>query len=174
VSARVRSIAVLAIIFGGALATIASTQTWLDVTLRAGATDPVAVSGAGALALLTPLSLATLALGLALTVVGVALRYAFGAVATVIGATLAIGAARVALSHPMDAYATAVTKATGLSGDAAIADLVAQVAGTAWPYVAAVAGLSIGIGGILTLATAHRLAFGGTTLPPGRPACAER
>jgi hypothetical protein len=44
------------------------------------------------------------------------LRYAFGAVAVVIGGTLLVGAARIAIEHPVDAVAAAVTTATGLSG----------------------------------------------------------
>lgn len=160
-TARARSLAVLAIVLGGAAAIIASTQPWLSVTLRAGATEPLAVPGASALPLLAPLSLAALALGLALTVVGRVLRYAFGVLATVIGGTLLVGAARIGLAHPLDAVAAVVTKATGLSGDAALADLVETVDGTPWPFIAAVAGAVIAVGGILTLVTAHRWRSGG-------------
>lgn len=159
--ARARSLAVLAIVLGGAAAIIASTQTWLEVTLRAGANEALPVPGASALPLLAPLSLAALALGLALTVVGRVLRYAFGVLATIIGGTLLVGAARIGLEHPVDAIAAVVTKATGLSGGTVIADLVATISGTAWPFVAAVAGLVVAAGGILTLATAHRWRSGG-------------
>ncbi|RKS89506.1 tryptophan-associated transmembrane protein [Microbacterium sp. AG790] len=155
-TARARSYAVLAIIAGGALAIISSTQTWLDVALDAGATASLTVAGAKAFTLLAPLSLAALALGLALTVVGRVLRYAFGAVAVVIGATLLVGAARVAIEHPVDAVAAAVTTATGLSGTEAIAGLVAGIASTPWPWLTVAAGALIGAGGILTLATSHR------------------
>jgi uncharacterized membrane protein (TIGR02234 family) len=161
VTARARSLAVLAIVLGGAAAIIGSTQPWLSVTLRAGATEALPVPGASALPLLAPLSLAALALGLALTVVGRVLRYAFGVLATVIGGALLVGAARIGLEHPLDAVAAVVTKATGLSGDSAIAELVDSVSGTAWPFVAAVAGAVIAAGGILTLATAHRWRSGG-------------
>lgn len=160
-TARARSIAVLAIVLGGAAAIIGSTQPWLSVTLRAGATEPLSVPGASALPLLAPLSLAALALGLALTVVGRVLRYVFGVLATVIGATLLVGAARVGIEHPLDAVAAVVTTSTGLSGSAAIADLVESIGGTPWPFVAAVAGAAIAAGGILTLVTAHRWRSGG-------------
>ncbi len=113
-TARARSSAVLAIIAGGALAIISSTQTWLDVTLDAGATAALQVAGAKAFTMLAPLSLAALALGLALTVVGRALRYAFGALALLIGGTLTIAAARIAIEQPLDAVAAAVTTSTGL------------------------------------------------------------
>ncbi len=155
-SARARTFAVLAIIFGGALAIISSTQTWLGVNLDAGATASLEVAGAKAFTVLAPLSLAALALGLALTVVGRVLRYVFGAVALAIGGTLAIGAARIALDHPLDAVAASVTTATGLSGTDAIAGLVLSVTASPWPWLTAVAGVFIVCGGALTIATSHR------------------
>lgn len=154
--ARARSIAVVAILVGGALALIGSTQTWLEVSLRAGAAEPLAVPGASALPLLTPLSLAALALGLALTVVGRVLRYVFGALAVVIGGALLLGAGRVGLQQPVDAVAKVVTDATGLSGEAAIADLIASTTVTPWPFVTAFAALLIALGGLFALVTAHR------------------
>ncbi|QOC25622.1 Trp biosynthesis-associated membrane protein [Microbacterium hominis] len=154
-TARARSFAVLAIIAGGALAIISSTQTWLDVTLDAGATAALQVAGAKAFTMLAPLSLAALALGLALTVVGRALRYAFGALALLIGGTLTVAAARIAIEQPLDAVAAAVTTSTGLSGTAAIAGLVTSVTATPWPWLTVVAGVLIVAGGALTIATAH-------------------
>ena len=159
--ARARMLAVVAVVLGGAVAVIGSTQPWLEVVLRAGAAEPLPVPGASAFPLLAPLSLAALALGLALTVVGRALRYVFGVLAALIGVTLLIGSARIGVDHPLDAVASVVTASTGLSGTAAIADLVASVAGTAWPFVAAAAGLLVAAGGAFTLATAHRWRSGG-------------
>ena len=159
--ARARLTSVLAIVVGGAIAIISSTQTWLEVTLRAGANEPLPVPGASAMPVLAPLSLAALALGLALTVVGRALRYVFGVLGVVIGGAVLIAAARIALEHPTDAVATVVTASTGLSGADAVADLVGAVTGTFWPVAAAVAGLLILLGGAFTLATAHRWRSGG-------------
>ncbi|APZ34570.1 peptidase [Microbacterium aurum] len=153
--ARARMLAVLAIITGGAVAIISSTQTWLEVTLSAGATAALAVPGASALTLLAPFSLAALALGLALTVVGRVLRYVFGVLAAAIGGTLVVGAWGVATTHPLDAVASAVTEATGLSGPDAVASLVQTIDGTAWPWLTVVAGALVAVGGVLTLATAH-------------------
>ncbi|KIC57366.1 Trp biosynthesis-associated membrane protein [Microbacterium hominis] len=155
-TARARTLAVLAIIAGGALAIISSTQTWLDVALDAGATAALTVAGAKAFTLLAPLSLAALALGLALTVVGRALRYVFGTIAVAIGATLLVGAARVAVQHPLDAVAAAVTSSTGLSGADAIEGLVSSISSTPWPWLTMPAGALVAAGGILTLATSHR------------------
>lgn len=164
---RARSLAVVAIIAGGALSIVSSTQTWIDVVLTAGATEPVAVPGAAAVTLLAPLSLAALALGLALTVVGRVLRYVFGAIAVVIGATLAAGALRVDVSLPLDAVASTVTTTTGLTGHDALVGLVASMTPTIWPAFTAAAGSLIGVGGILTLATAHRWASGGRRYETG-------
>lgn len=160
-TARARLFAVLAILVGGAAAIISSTQPWLEVTLRAGANEPLSVPGASAFPLLAPLSLAALALGLALTIVGRPLRYAFGVLAALIGGALAVGSGRIALAHPLDAVASAVTDATGLAGDQAVADIVGSVAGGAWAFVATVAGILIAAGGVLTLATAHAWRSGG-------------
>lgn len=160
-TARARMLAVLAIVLGGAIAIISSTQTWLDVTLRTGATEALPVPGASAVPLLAPLSLAALALGLALTVVGRVLRYAFGVLAAVIGGSLLVAAARILLERPLDAVAGVVTGSTGLSGADAISDLVAETAATGWPVAAAVAGALIAFGGAWTLATAHRWRGGG-------------
>lgn len=160
-TARARVLAVLAVLLGGAVAIIGSTQPWLAVTLRAGASEPLPVPGASALPLLAPLSLAALALALALTVVGRVLRYVFGVLAAAIGVTVLAGAARIGLQHPLDAAAPAVTAATGLSGPDAVADLVATIDTTPWPFVTAVAGLLVAVGGTFTLATAHRWRSGG-------------
>ena len=135
--ARARTISVVAIILGGTIAIIASTQTWLEVTLRVGATTSLPVPGAAAFPLLAPLSLAALALGLALSIVGRVLRYVFGVIAAAIGVGLLIGSGRIGIEQPLDAVAAAVTEATGLSGASAIADLVASLAVTAWPFAAA-------------------------------------
>jgi len=156
VIARARLLSVLAIVVGGAIAIISSTQTWLDVTLRAGANEPLAVPGASAMPILAPLSLAALALGLALTVVGRVLRYVFGLLGVAIGGTLLIGAGRIAIEHPVDAVSAAVTTATGLSGTDAIDGLVASITSTPWPWLTVVAGALVAVGGVLTLAASHR------------------
>lgn len=153
---RLRSTSVLLILVGGAVALIASTQTWLDVTLRDAAVDPLAVAGASAVPLLAPLSLAALALCLALTIVGPVLRYAFGVIALAIGAAVATGSWRIAAEHPVDAVASAVTEATGLAGVDTVAGLVAQIAATPWPAVTVAAAILVVVGGIVTLTTAHR------------------
>ncbi|MCK6080755.1 Trp biosynthesis-associated membrane protein [Microbacterium sp. EYE_5] len=151
-----RLAAVLAILLGGIVGIIGSTQTWLDVTLSDGAQQSVAVPGADALSVLAPLSLAALALGLALTIVGRVLRYVFGAVGAALGAGLAWGAARIALEQPIDSVAGPVTDATGLSGVDGISRIVSEITSTPWPTVTIAAGVLILVGSLTALLTAHR------------------
>ena len=153
---RFRSVSVLLILGGGAFALIASTQTWLDAVLSDTVAEPLAVAGATAVPLLAPLSLAALALSLALTIVGPVLRYAFAVIAVAIGASLMASAWRIVAERPVDAVASAVTEATGLTGAETVAALVSQIVATPWPMLTIAASLLIVAGGVLTLATAHR------------------
>jgi len=147
--------AVLAIVLGGAVAIVSSTQPWLEITLR---TDDAVLTapGADALTLLAPLSLAALALGLALTVVGRVLRVVFGVLAVAIGGSLLVGALRVGVGHPVEAISATVTDATRLSGSETVMSLVAAITATAWPFLTAAAAVLIAAGGLLTLLTGHR------------------
>ena len=97
---RARLIAVVTALAVGAVGVISSTQTWLVATLDDGAQHTLAVAGAAAVPVLTPLSLAVLALGAALSIVGVVLRYVFGALTVLIGALLSLLSAQVALPPP--------------------------------------------------------------------------
>ncbi|EZP29767.1 Trp biosynthesis-associated membrane protein [Microbacterium oleivorans] len=160
-SRRTRLWAVLAILVGGALGIIGSTQTWLEATIDDGSQVPVAVPGADALAVLAPLSLAALALALALTIVGRVLRYAFAVIAVALGAGLGWGAFRIASQRPVDAVAGPVTDATGLSGEQGIAGIVSGITATSWPWVTVAASLLIVLGGGVALATAHRWSTAG-------------
>lgn len=153
---RARTLAVLAILLGGAVGIIGSTQPWIDVTLRDASHPVLTVAGADASPLLAPLSLAALALGLALSIAGPVLRYLFGVLAVAIGAAITVAAARIQLALPVDAYAPTVTDATGLSGDAAVSALIETVALTAWPAATASAAAIGALGGAFTLAGAHR------------------
>lgn len=153
---RARLIVILTILAGGAVGLIGSTQTWLDLSLSDGAHGAVAVTGGQALPVLAPLSLAALALGLALSIVGPVLRHVFGLLAVLLGAGIAFAAGRVVLLLPADAMSAAVAETTGLSGPAAVAALVAAVAMTPWPFVTIAAAAVLLVGGVLTLATARR------------------
>ena len=152
---RARLVGVLAVLAAGAIGVIAATQTWLDVTLADGASDTLAVSGADAVPLLTPLSLAALAIGAALTIVGTVLRYILGALTLLIGGALAYVVGRIVFTQPVDAVAGAVTDATGIAGGA-VASLVSGISETPWPVIALVAAVVLTLAGVFVLVTAGR------------------
>ncbi|MCR2814678.1 Trp biosynthesis-associated membrane protein [Microbacterium jiangjiandongii] len=153
---RARLMAVLAMVVAGGTAVISSTQTWLDVTLTDGAAHVLAVPGAAAVPVIAPLGLAALALGLALTIVGRVLRYVFGAIAVAVGGLMLALTWPVAVDPPVTAAASTVTETTGLSGTEAVSALVAGMTVTPWPWVTVVAAVILVVGGVWTLASAHR------------------
>lgn len=157
---RARSMAVLAMLAAGAIGVIASTQTWIDVTLDDGAQQTLAVAGADALPVLTPLSLAALALGAALSIVGPVLRYLFGVLGILIAALVGVGTAQLLFATPVSATAAAVTEATGISGTDAVASLVSDLSLTPWPAVTLVAQVVLAAAAVFTLVTAQRWASG--------------
>lgn len=152
---RSRSLSVLGIVLGGALGLIASTQTWIFVTVTDGAPEPLEIAGATALAVLAPLSLAALALGVALSIIGRALRHAFAIIAVAIGAVLIWLTATVLTGPPVAYVASVVTETTGISGESSVGSLVNSMTLTAWPAVALASWVIIVLAGVLALATAH-------------------
>ncbi|SDO74589.1 trp region conserved hypothetical membrane protein [Microbacterium sp. ru370.1] len=157
---RARSMAVLAMLAAGAIGVIASTQTWIDVTLDDGAQQTLAVAGADALPVLTPLSLAALALGAALSIVGPVLRYLFGVLGILIAVLVGIATAQLLFATPVSATAAAVTEATGISGTDAVASLVSDLSLTPWPAVTLIAQVVLAAAAVFTLVTARRWASG--------------
>lgn len=152
---RARLLAVVVVAFCGAIGVISSTQTWLTVLLRDGAQEALEVPGASAIPVLAPLSLAALALGAALSIAGLVLRYAFGGVALLIAGVLAWLTAPVVLGPPVTAVAAVVTQSTGIAGEASVAELVATIATTPWPAVTLVVWVILAVAGVFVLATAH-------------------
>jgi uncharacterized membrane protein (TIGR02234 family) len=155
---RARLIAVLVILAAAALGVISSTQVWLSATLRDGASEPLQVAGADAVALLTPLNLAALALGAALSIAGPILRYAFGVLCALIGGALLALVWPVVVDPPVQSVAAAVTEATGITGIGAVSDLVSGIAATPWPAISLVCGMLLLAAGAFVLATAHHWA----------------
>lgn len=153
---RARSLSVLGMLLAGAIGVISSTQTWIDVTLADGAQQTLAVPGSDAVPVLTPLSLAALALGAALSIVGPVLRYVLGALALAIAGIVGVASAQVLLTVPVSATAATVTEATGISGVDAVADLVASMSLTPWPAVTLLAALLLAAASVYTLVTARR------------------
>ena len=153
---RARLLAVVAIVLCGALGVISSTQTWLNVVLDDGAGHTLPVPGASAIPVLAPLSLAVLALGGALAIVGLVLRYVFGALTLLIAAYLTWLTAQIAFAQPASAVASTVTEATGITGESGVDALVASIAATPWPAITLVVWVVLLAAGILTLVTASR------------------
>lgn len=158
---RARLIAVVAILLGGALGLISSTQTWVHVALADGGAADLTVAGAAAIPVLAPLSLAILALGLALSIVGTVLRYAFGAISILAGGALVWLSAAVILGPPVGAVAPAVTQATGIAGGPAVAALISGTTVTAWPAIALAAFVIVTAAGVFVIVTAARWRRGG-------------
>lgn len=157
---RGRSTAVIAFLLAGAIGIISSTQTWLTVT-RADAGEPILVPGADALALLAPLSLAVLALGAALSLVGRTLRYVFAVLALLAGGLLTWWTAEIVFTAPVAAVASTVTEATGLAGESAVADVVASISVSFWPVLALIGWVLLIVAAVFALTTAHAWKSGG-------------
>lgn len=151
---RGRLLAVVAILAAGAIGIISSTQTWLFAALTT-AEDPLPVPGASAIPVLAPLSLAVLALGAALSIVGPVFRHVFGALTVLAAAALLWLTAPVAFAPSVPAVASAVTKATGIAGADGVAALVESLSATAWPAVTFAGWIVLLAAGVFTLATAH-------------------
>ncbi|MFT4233572.1 MAG: Trp biosynthesis-associated membrane protein [Microbacterium sp.] len=145
-------IAVVVLLVSGALALISSTQTWLTVTL---ADSQLAVKGSESIPVLQPLSLAVLALGLALSIVGRVVRYVFGVLAVAIGAVLAWLSVGAAYEPGTSDVASVVTEHTGVAGEAPVSALVQSITSHAWPAITLALAILIVLVGVFTLATAH-------------------
>lgn len=157
---RGRLIAVCGFLLAGATGIISSTQTWLTVE-RADAGEAILVPGASALPLLAPLSLAVLALGLALSIAGRAVRLVFGILAAATALFLGWTTVQLFATEPLDAVGATVTETTGLAGSAAIADVVAGIEVSAWPYATLVGWFILLISAAVVLLTWRRWKSGG-------------
>ncbi|MEN0023400.1 MAG: Trp biosynthesis-associated membrane protein [Microbacterium sp.] len=169
---RGRSIALLGFLLAGAVGIISSTQTWLTVE-RADAGEPILVPGASALPLLAPLSLAVLALGLAMSIVGPVLRLVFGVLGAASAVFLGWTTLQLFLSDPLAAVGPTVTETTGLAGSAAIADVVVGIERSAWPPIALVGWVVLLAASLVVLVTWRRWKTGGRRFRTDAPHAAE-
>ncbi len=159
--ARARLISVVAFLVAGATGLIASTQTWLLVSLTDGAAEPLAVPGASAVVLLAPLSLTALALGAAVSIVGRVLRPVFGVLGAALGITLAVLTAPIAFGAPVSAVVAEVAAVTGIRGEGAVSALVASITTTPWPVITLLAAIVLAASGLWVVATARLWPDGG-------------
>jgi len=144
---------IAAVVVGGGLGLAAATQDWYTVRLTAAAAHPapVVISGTDAAPALTALSLAGLALALALAIAGRVARVVVGALGVVVGVCLLLSAA----GDPARSAGVrdAVSQATGISGDASVYALIRDVEASAWPVLALVGGIVVALGSIAALVT---------------------
>lgn len=178
---RARLLSVLLTLAAGAVGIISSTQVWLTVVLSDGVHHTLEVPGASAIPVLAPLSLAVLALGGALSIVGLVLRYVFGALTLVIAGLLGFLTLQVVAGPQTSHVASTVTTATGITGESAVAQLVSSVGESAWPAVTLIAWVVLFAVGILVIVTARgwkgagrRYATTETSAPTPRAASASR
>lgn len=157
---RARMLGVLAFLLAGGIGVISSTQVWATVQ-RADAGEPLSVTGSVIYPLLAPLSLAVLALGAALSIAGPVLRHVIAVLGLGAAVTLLVGTAPLIGSPPLSAVAPAVTKATGLGGEASLNEVVAAITPTPWPMFALIAWIVLALASGFVLATARRWPAGG-------------
>lgn len=145
------------------LVLLAATQTWFSVHAATpqGGTVDVTVSGTGAAGALSALALAGLALFGAVTIAGHVFRVILGVLEFVLGACVVL-ASGLALSDPIMASASAITKVTGVDGSASVRALVISHGVTAWPFIAIVLGVAMAVIGVAVVATSRRWPQGNT------------
>jgi uncharacterized membrane protein (TIGR02234 family) len=153
---RLKLLTILVVVIGAGLGLAGATQTWFTVTLtkEAGHPTPISVSGSDASPALTALSLAALALALAFAIAGRVARIIIGVIGVILGATVVFAAA----GDPMRSAGVrdAVSAATGITGDSSVHALFASVDASAWPTLALVGGILIGLGSLAALVTGGR------------------
>jgi uncharacterized membrane protein (TIGR02234 family) len=126
-----------------------TTQTWITVTLDAdqvgqAARNALQVQGSKAATAVTALALVALAGGLAASIAGRIARWITTAIIVLASAGI-IGAAATVLADPLSAAQGSIAAATGISGSNA------QVALTAFPALAVVAGSLLALSALLII-----------------------
>ena len=89
------------------------------------------------------------------------LRYVFGALGLLGGVSLGVLSLQVLTGPPVSTFGPAVSDATGITGDAAVAALVGTVTLTPWPAVTLAASVLLVLAGAFVLVTARRWTRGG-------------
>lgn len=149
-----RSLRSTSIIVGLAFAAIALmswSQSWFSVTLAGqfAGRPPLDVGGDVSAPAIAALALASAAGFAAIAISGPFFRVILALLELALGASIALSAF-LAVSAPVSTVGSAVTDATGLEGPSSVAQLVASITATAWPYVSLAVGillviLSVGI-----------------------------
>ena len=147
---------ILALVVGAGLGLAGATQTWYTVHLVGDAqhSAPVVIDGSTAAPALTALSLAGLALALALAISGRIARIVVGIIGVVLGASLVLAVT----GDPADTAGVrnAISKATGIAGDASVHALIGDVARSPWPALALAGGVVVGLASLAAVVTGSR------------------
>lgn len=154
---RLKLTTIVVVVLGAALGFASSTQTWYTLHLTAAAAHgaPITIPGSTAAPALTALSLASLALALAFAISGRIARIVLGVLGLIVAACLLAETAGV-MAHPESASHSAVTTATGVAGTQSVNALVASIGSSAWPALALVGGVVIGIGALAAIVFGRR------------------
>ncbi|WP_431277348.1 Trp biosynthesis-associated membrane protein [Leifsonia poae] len=153
-SRRAKYLTILAVVIGAGLVLLAATQPWFSVVLTAagGHAGALVVQGSAAAPALTALALAGLALAAALAIAGPVFRIVLAVLGLLLGASVLISSFT-AISNPVQAASSAITSATGVSGDASVARLVARVDTQVWPAVAVAGGIVLLLAAVAVIVT---------------------
>jgi uncharacterized membrane protein (TIGR02234 family) len=150
---RLKLITILAVVIGAVLGLAAATQTWYTITIKASAGHftPVVVSGSTAAPALTALSLAGLALALALAIAGRVARYVIGVIGVLLGVCVVIAS----VGNPAHTAGVrgAISTATGIAGEKSVTALIGHASATIWPVAALVGGIIVGLGALAAVLT---------------------
>ena len=126
-------------------------QTWFTLTVQG---KPFPVSGQIAGGALSALALASLALIAALAIAGRFFRPILGVLLALLGVCV-IAVSAFAISNPVVAATSAITKATGVAGTQSVDRLVTATSLNAWPVVAIVLGVLMTLLGLAIAPTAR-------------------
>lgn len=154
-----RSMVVLVLLLGGALALIGSTQTWVTANgFEAAHITNVTLSGQEASPVITAMSLVSIAGGAALSIARNIGRWIIGCVAIL--AALAIGTTTInVLVSPINAAAQKISETTGTT---ATTNVVEHLEVSLMPWLTVLGAVIILVGGIVALAYGSRWSLGKT------------
>ncbi|PZE84236.1 Trp biosynthesis-associated membrane protein [Curtobacterium sp. MCBD17_032] len=149
---RSRPLVVIAGLAVAGLVMLAWTQTWFTVHLDSSAAvvTTVAADGATVVPQYTAVAIASLALFLALTIAGRAVRVVLAVVQVLLGVAV-VGTGVTALSDPVAAARSAVGSVAGVSDIGAVRQVVTSVDVSIWPLVGIVGGVLAALLGVVVL-----------------------
>ena len=141
---RLKNLTLLAGLVLAGLTLLTWTGQWFSLTLdgRSSSHTTLSVTGDVAAPALIALALANLALVAALAISGPVIRLVLAVVQVVLGFTVGLSAVA-AIADPVHASASAISTATGVTGEKSLDALVTSVSTSAWPWLAAVVGVLI-------------------------------